>query len=113
MPRPKLRPTEEQRQLVKNLAAVGIPQEDIARKIGIRSPKTLREHFREELDLAVIDANASVGGALYKSAMKGNVEAQKFWLIARAAWRPSLPHSSTGELPPFIISVKNDAEKSV
>jgi hypothetical protein len=39
MPRPKLNPTEEQRRLVKSLAAVGIPHEDIARKIGFRSPK--------------------------------------------------------------------------
>ncbi len=112
MPRPKLKPTEEQRRLVKQLAAVGIPQEDIARKIGIRSPKTLREHFREELDMSAIDANASVGGALYKNAMRGNVDAQKFWLTARAGWRPLLPHSGTGELPPFIIAVKNDPDRS-
>ena len=56
MPRPKLTPTAEQRQQVKCLAAVGIPHEDIARKIGIRSPKTPRKYFREELDLAAIDA---------------------------------------------------------
>jgi hypothetical protein len=63
MPRPKLTPNEEQRYQVKCLAAVGTPHEDIARKIGIRSAKTLRKYYREELDLAAIDANASVRGS--------------------------------------------------
>ena len=68
MPRPKLNPTADDRCLVKSLAAVGTPQDQIARKIGIRSPKTLRKYYREELDLAATEANANVGGALYKSA---------------------------------------------
>ena len=87
MPRPKLIPTEEQRLQIKSLAAVGTPQEDIALKIGIRSPKTLRKYFRKELDLAATDANASVGAALYKKAMAGDTDAQKFWLERRAGWR--------------------------
>ena len=57
MPRPQLKPTEEQRRLVKSMAAVGTPHEDITRKVGFRSPKTLRKHFREELDIGIIDAN--------------------------------------------------------
>jgi hypothetical protein len=64
MPRPKLNPTDEQRQLAKHLSAVGIPQEKIALKLAIRSPKTLRKHFRNELDLGAIEADANVGGAL-------------------------------------------------
>ena len=47
MSRPQLTPTEEQRRLVKSMAAVGISHEDIARKLRIRSPKTLRKHFRK------------------------------------------------------------------
>src|SRR5262249_52278404 len=50
MPRPKLVPSDEQRRLVKSLAAVGVPHQENARQIGICSPKTLRKHFREELD---------------------------------------------------------------
>jgi transposase-like protein len=44
----EFRPTEEQRRLVRAFAGFGVPQEDIARHIGIE-PKTLRRHFREEL----------------------------------------------------------------
>jgi hypothetical protein len=77
MPRPKLNPTEEQRRLVKKLAAVGTKHEDIAHMVNIRSPKTLRKHFREELDRGAAEANASVAGALYKKAMDGDTNAQK------------------------------------
>lgn len=104
MPRPKLTPTDEQRLQVKSLAAVGIPQEDIARKIGIRSPKTLRKYFRNELDLAATDANASVGGALYNNAMAGNTDAQKFWLERRAGWRSWPSRSGLSAPPPFIVA---------
>ncbi len=38
MPRPRLKPTDEQRRMVKSMAAMGTPQEQIARKIEIRSP---------------------------------------------------------------------------
>jgi hypothetical protein len=103
MPRPKIDPTPEQRALVKHLAAVGVPQEQIGRKIGIRSPKSLRKHFREELDLGAIDANASVAGALYKKAISGDTYAQKFWLENRAGWRPAFSPSAQPP-PPFIVA---------
>ena len=68
MPRPKLRPDDGQRNLVKSLAACGVPHEQIARRIGLRSPKTLRTHFRRELDDGVSEANYTVAKSLYKSA---------------------------------------------
>src|SRR4051794_16077865 len=49
MARPSLQPKQEQRKLVKRLSAVGLPQEEICAWVGMRSPKTLRKHFREEL----------------------------------------------------------------
>jgi hypothetical protein len=106
MPRPKLIPTEEQRRLVHTLAAVGISHEDIAQKIGIRSQKTLRKYFRKELDLAAIEANSTVAGALYKRAKDGNVDAQKFWLERRAGWRVSPTRTGLPAPPPFIVTRK-------
>ena len=47
MPRPSFKATAEQRKLVKSLAAVGLRQEQICAMVGLRSPKTLRKHFRE------------------------------------------------------------------
>ena len=54
------------------MSSVGIPQESICLVIrdGI-DDKTLRKHFRRELDTAAIRANAAVAGALYKSALEG------------------------------------------
>lgn len=107
MPRRKLKVTDEDRRLVKQLAAVGVPQEVIARKIGVRSPKTLRKHFREELDFGAVEANANVVGAVYKSAMEGNVAAQKLWLFHRS-WkeRPSGP-AAPAQPPAFIVACKD------
>jgi hypothetical protein len=49
MARPQFVSTEEQRKVVKAMSGYGIPQEEIAPMLGLRSPKTLRRHFHEEL----------------------------------------------------------------
>jgi hypothetical protein len=49
MARPSLRPKQDQRTLVKTLSCWGLPQAQICAWVGMRSPKTLRKHFREEL----------------------------------------------------------------
>jgi hypothetical protein len=113
MPRPKLNPSDEQRKRVESLSAVGIPQEEIAKQIGVRSPKTLRKHFREELDRGAMEANASVAGALYQKAMAGDTAAMKFWLLCRGGWRsgPSF-ETRTIQPPPFIVAVEPGGQRS-
>jgi hypothetical protein len=61
-------------------------------------PKTLRQHYREELDLGESKANAQVAGFLFSAAKNGNVTAQIFWLKTRARWRETpteLRHSGS------------------
>lgn len=77
--------SEEQRQKVKAFAAVGVPQTQIAMVLRI-DEKTLRKHFREELEVGAAEANAQVGGRLFKLAMEGNPIACIFWMKARAGW---------------------------
>src|SRR3954463_11188857 len=80
-------PTDEQRRTVKAMSGFGIPQPDIATHVGI-DPKTLRKHFREELDRGSIEATAKVGQSLFRMATQGNnVPAAIFWMQARASWR--------------------------
>lgn len=79
-------PDQAQKRQVEAMAAYGIPEEDIARVVGI-DPKTLRKHYREELDLGAVKANAQVAGFLFNSARNGNVTAQIFWLKTRARWK--------------------------
>lgn len=77
--------TDEQRQRVKMFSAVGVPHKEIATVLKI-DEKTLRKHFREELDTGAAEANAQVGGRLFKLAMEGNPIACIFWMKARAGW---------------------------
>ena len=68
MPRPSFKPTKEQRKLVKSLAAIGMRHDHIAIVIGVRSPKTIRKHFRKELSLGSAEAIATVIRVAYEMA---------------------------------------------
>jgi len=80
------KPDPAQRRQVEAMAAYGIPEIDIAAVVGV-DPKTLRKHYREELDLGATKANAQVASYLFNAAKNGNVTAQIFWLKTRARWR--------------------------
>lgn len=83
-------PTEEQRKTVEAFAGYGIPEVDIANVLGI-DPKTLRKHYRKELDTAFVHANARVAQSLFKQATEErNVAAAIFWLKVRAGWNEKL-----------------------
>lgn len=86
MPMPKHEPTPETRQLVQLHATVGTTQEDIARILGIDA-KTLRKHYRDELDLSLAKANATIGGALFNKAKGGDTAAMIFWMKTQAGWK--------------------------
>ena len=62
------------------MSSNGVPDRQQAPLIGCRSPKTLRKHFREELNIGKIQAHAKAASALYQSALDGNVKPQTFWL---------------------------------
>ncbi len=81
------RPTDEQRRTVRAMAGFGVPHEDIATLLEIDA-KTLRKHFRRELDRGSIEATAKVAQTLFAMATSGqNVAAAIFWMKARAGWR--------------------------
>jgi hypothetical protein len=83
----RFEPTPDQRRTVKTMAGFGIPHTDIAPFIGIDT-KTLRKHFREELDRGMTEANAKVAQSLFHMATQGkNVAAAIFWMKARGGWR--------------------------
>ena len=107
MPRPKFVPTPELREMVRSHAAVGTPQKVIARMLKVRSPKTIRKYFRDELDLGLAEANATVAGSLYKNATEGrDTHAQKFWLLTRGGWGKITCQSAPAAPPPFIVAVE-------
>jgi ribosomal protein L19E len=109
-----MNPTDEQRRMVKSLAAVGTPHVKIASMVGIRSDKTLRKHFREELDHGSVEANANVARKLYEMAISGQYPgATIFWLKCRAGWKEK-PTFEPGAIapPPFIIAREGGVQPS-
>ncbi len=87
MPGKQHKPDAQSRKTVGAMAAV-VTQEEIAIVLDIDT-KTLRKHYREELDRGLIIANSKVGANLYKIATgKGReaVTACIFWLKTRAGW---------------------------
>lgn len=79
-------PTEVTRGQVDAMAGVGVRHDEIAKYLDI-DPKTLRKHYRRELDTAHIRANAAVANRLFKRATTDSVAAGIFWLKAQAGWR--------------------------
>ena len=82
-------PDERGRRQVEALAAYGVPEADIARVVGI-DPKTLRKHYRDELDLGATKATAKVAEFLFRKATtEGHqcVTAAIFWMKTRGGWR--------------------------
>jgi len=86
--KPSFKPTDDERLLVEQMSAVGIPQDSIARVVrtGI-DPTTLRKHFRHELDTAATKANAKVGGKLFNKIMGGDTTAAIWWTKTRMGWK--------------------------
>lgn len=111
--KPSFKPTDEERKLVEQMCAVGIPQESICLVVrdGI-DDKTLRKHFRRELDTAKIKANAKVGGALFNKIMNGDTAAGIFWAKTQMGWKEKsqieLEHGGNVNLNVEIIGVEPD-----
>jgi len=91
--RPSHVPTDETRNMVESLSGFGIPQDEIARLVGI-DPKTLRFHYVDQIELGSIKATAKVAQNLFTMACKPTREglsAAIFWLKVRAGWSEYAP----------------------
>lgn len=78
------------------MSGIGVPQPDIATHPDI-DPKTLRKHFREELDRGSIEATAKVAQTLcHLATVEKNVPTVIFWMQARAGWREKNQIELTG-----------------
>ena len=108
MARPPFQPTEQNQKQVKTMAALGFRHDDIATIIGI-TPKTLRKHFRNELDCGAIEANARVLRTLFEMAISGkNTAASIFWAKTRCGFREKARGSEATEQdpPPLVLKVE-------
>ena len=111
MARTAFKPTDEQRHMVKVMSRYGIRQEDIGIEVGLRSPKTLRKHFREELDIGRIEADIEVGKTLFKMASSGRRPSATFYYLNRQAARRarSSPRPGVVMVPDFVVELQKEA----
>ena len=95
----RFEPNDEQRRTVRAMSGYGVPHDDIATMLRL-DPKTLRKHFRDELDRGSIEATAKVGQSLFRMATEGgSVAAAIFWMKARAGWREKHDVTLRAEVP--------------
>jgi hypothetical protein len=86
-------PSQKDREIVETMAGYGIPENDIARVIGI-SISTLRKWYSEELETGATKMNSKVAQSLFEKALgtgAGAVTACIFWLKCRARWVEPAP----------------------
>lgn len=108
--RPRYDPTDKERWQVEAMAAYGIPQSEIAAKLGISEP-TLRKAFERELMTGSVTANTQVAEFLFATIMgrtvgdkpaiksdQARMTGMIFWLKTRAHWKETAV-LQTQELP--------------
>src|SRR5215204_5503740 len=91
-------PDENSQKAVLALCGMGMPEADIATVVGIDA-KTLRKHYRHELDTGFLTANAKVAQSLFNIATgpsRSAADACKFWLSRRAGWKETSVHEHGG-----------------
>jgi len=87
MSRQQYKPTDAQRREVLTMTGFGIRQSDICKALHI-DLKTLRKHFRRELDTGAVEANVRIAQSLYAMATREkNVAAAIWWTKARMGWK--------------------------
>ena len=57
-------PTDESKRMVESTSGLGLPHEQIAILVGI-DDKTLRKHYRAELDMGKAKANGQIAKTLF------------------------------------------------
>ncbi|MDQ7301894.1 hypothetical protein [Stenotrophomonas sp. Sm0581] len=77
--RPAFKATAVQRRLVTNAAASGMTHQEISIALGI-SRNTLEKYFEKEISAAALRRRMEVMDAMARTALKGNVAAQKAFL---------------------------------
>jgi hypothetical protein len=113
MGRPFHEPEPSTRRQVEAMAGFGVPEIDIARVVGI-DPKTLRKHYRQELDHGHTKANAKVAENLYRMALgqgREAVTAAIFWLKTRARWKETMVNEVTHDVADPLARLMDDVAK--
>ena len=100
------KPTEENRKLVESTSGLGLPHEQIAILVGI-DDKTLRKHYRHELDVGKAKANGQIAKTLFSKAMSGDTTSLIWWTKAQLRWSETVKNEVTGaDGTPLITGIQ-------
>ncbi|NDC25384.1 MAG: hypothetical protein EBZ49_14825 [Proteobacteria bacterium] len=88
-------PTPESRKLVESSSGLGLPHESIAVLVGI-DDKTLRKHYRAELDMGKAKANGQIAKTLFSKAVAGDTTSLIWWTKSQMRWSEVQKHEHTG-----------------
>jgi hypothetical protein len=105
--RKKYEPTEKDQRIVEAMAGCGMRQDSIARTLRIDA-KTLRKHFRGELDTSADKANAQVGATLFRLATSGRCPAATiFWMKSKLGWKDTSRFEYVGQRGEELVPVES------
>jgi AraC-like DNA-binding protein len=94
------KPSAEHRALVENASAFGLTQPQIAAQLGM-DEKTLRKHFREELDSGKFKIDMVAGGAIVASIKSKDervrLDAAKYYTARRMGWKETTTQETVGK----------------
>ncbi len=88
-------PTDESKRMVESTSGLGLPQEQIAILVGI-DDKTLRKHYRTELDMGKAKANGQIAKTLYSKAVGGDTTSLIWWTKTQMRWAETVKQEHTG-----------------
>lgn len=88
-------PSAENKRLVETSAGLGLPHEQIGALIGI-DDKTLRKHYRQELDVGKAKASAQIAKTLFNKAQGGDTTALIWWTKAQMKWAETQKQEHSG-----------------
>ena len=82
------------------MASVGMTHDQIALCLGDKgiAAKTLRKHFKRELETSVIRTNALCGVNIVKAMKEGQAWALCFWAKTRMGWKERSPLEDISQL---------------
>jgi hypothetical protein len=78
-------PTKKSREQVCKLVACGLSVEEISFVLGC-APHDVQLHYEQEILHGTPMVTAMVGASLLKQALRGDVNAARFWLQSRSKW---------------------------
>lgn len=95
-------PTEEQREEVERMKAIGMTNEEIAYVLKL-TEKTLKKHYEDQLQYGKAKIKAKISGGVIKRAIAGDNACAFFYLKTQEGWREKHEIEQTIHTPDRLV----------